>query len=160
MSEKQPLLDGQKVQTAPAERIKVETEDFINAVKGDRYNCAMVWAIRRKYPDARRVMADVKTVAFSRGEQRFVYPATDDIVENVIKPLDTGGEVKPCIVRLSDGYVKPVNHRSEDALERQNKSVRTRVAQRKQEGMKDPYRPYPTSSGYRRLTVLIKDGDM
>jgi hypothetical protein len=154
VSDNTPLLDGQDIQAAPVERIKVELSDYANAVSGDRYNCALVWAIRRKHPEARRVQVDTKQVGFSIGEQRFVYPSTDEIVDKVIRPLDTGGEVAPCTIRLSDGYVKPVQHTDVDGLQRKNATQRTKTADKRRKG-EDPYTP--NSARYRRLTVVVRD---
>src|SRR5579859_1951060 len=145
---KQPQLDGQEHQDAPSQRIKVETDDFFNAVKGDQYNCALVWAIRRRFPEAQRVAVNTDRVAFTIDETRYVYPTTPQIVEHVIKPLDQGGEVSPCTVQLSNGWTKPKVHRSEEAevKHRQNERIRT-VKEKKGEHV-------PQSSSYKRLMVV------
>ena len=148
-----PAFDGVEVQSAPVERVKVEMDDFTNAVKGDRYNCALVWAIRRKHPEARRVQVDTSHVGFSIGETRYVYPTSPEIIERVIRPLDTGGEVKPCTVKLSDGYTKPVQHKDEDGLQKKNNQQRKSVAEKKQRGESLA----PASARYRRLTVMVTE---
>jgi hypothetical protein len=146
-------FDGQEHQAAPGERIKVENEDFVNAVAGDRYNCALVWAIRRQFPDALRVSVNTDHVAFSIDETRYVYPTTEHIVETVIKPLDQGGECKPVTVTLSNGVTKPVRHvDTQEQIQARRANNRNRFSKRAHNEM-----PPPQASSYKRLMVVKAD---
>lgn len=95
---------------APDDSVRVNDEDCIYAIKSNQYQCAIVRAIWRKYPKARRVRVNKNTIAFSIDEERFVYPTPESAVESIIKPLDTGGAPEPGLVRLKGGIVKPVEH--------------------------------------------------
>lgn len=95
---------------APDDTVRVEPEDIIDAIAADQFNCAIVCAIQRKFPKARRVKVNKKTIAFSIGDDRFVYPTPESAVETIIEPLDRGGVPTPGLVRLKAGIVKPVDH--------------------------------------------------
>ena len=143
-----PEFDGQETQAAPSQRVKVEINDFANAVAGDRYNCALVWAIRRKFPEAKRVSVNTDRVAYSVDETRFVYPSTEQIIEHVIKPLDQGGECKPVTVLLANGYTKPVKHYEGEKLEKHVTDNRRRTVKTKRG------EHIPQSSSYKRLKIM------
>lgn len=145
----QPKLDGQEHQAAPSQRVKVELDDFKNAVKGDRFNCALVWAIRRKFPEAQRVSVNTDHVAYSIDETRYVYPTTEQIIQKVIKPLDQGGEVEPVTVQLANGTTKPVIHYDKDRAMQIRDGYRARTS-RRAHGEQAP----PQSSSYKRLMVV------
>lgn len=98
---------------APDDSVRVNEEDCIYAVKANQFQCAIVRAVWRKYPEARRVRVNKNTIAFSIGEERFVYPTPETAVESIIKPLDTGGAPEPGLVRLKAGIVKPVEHKED-----------------------------------------------
>lgn len=95
---------------APDDTVRVTEDDCIYAVKANQYSCAIARAIWRKYPNARLVRVNKKTISFSIDEERFFYPTPESTVESIIKPLDTGGKPEPGLVRLKGGHVKPVNH--------------------------------------------------
>lgn len=94
----------------PDRTYRVNDEDIANAVAADQWNCAIVCAIQRQVPDAMRVTANKKHIAYSVGETRFIFPTPPDAVEKIIKPLDTGQEVKPMTIRLQNGRARPVVH--------------------------------------------------
>jgi hypothetical protein len=104
---------------APANRIKVTESDIVNATAQNQFQCAIVRAVQREIPDATRVSANRKHIAWTVGEQRFVYNTPPVAVEAVIKPFDTGGKPEPIALQLTNGYVKPVEH-----LEPEGKKVR------------------------------------
>jgi hypothetical protein len=95
---------------APDYAVRVEESDIRQAIAADQFNCAIVCAIQRKFPEARRVIVNKKKIAFSVGEYRLVYPTPESAVETIIEPLDTGGTPSPGLVRLKEGVVQPVRH--------------------------------------------------
>jgi hypothetical protein len=141
-----PGFDGVTTLPAPNDRIPVGAEDYARAVPGDQYKCALAWAIRRKYPQALRIRVNRGEVSFSIGDQRMHYPSDDQIVEQVIRPLDTGGELKPTTVRLHDGYVTPVQYSDEDQLAKKRIDMAERSAQARRAG-ENP----SAASGFRRF---------
>lgn len=112
--------------TARTERFKVEEQDFVTAVSGDQYNCALAVCIQRTLPKAKDVRVNVKTVSWVENDARFRYPTPETAVDSVIKPLDTHktGELKPVTVKLTNGTVRPVYYRDDDELERQRRYQR------------------------------------
>lgn len=134
MPKKIPAFDGVTTLPAPNDRVPVGAEDFAKAVKGDQYKCALAWAIRRKYPQAMRIRVNRGEVSFSIGEQRRHYPSDENIVEQVIRPLDTGGELKPTTVRLHDGYVTPVRYSDEEQLVKKRLEMAERASQARRSG--------------------------
>ncbi len=147
MSKKTPDFDGVTTLPAPNDRIPVGAEDYARAVKGDQYKCALAWAIRRKYPQAMRIRVNRGEVSFSIGEQRMHYPSDEEIIEQVIRPLDTGGELKPTTVRLHDGYVTPVQYSDEEQLARKRLVMAERASKARRNGVINE----SSKAGYRRF---------
>ena len=148
MPRKTPDIDGTNVLPAPVMNVKVETDDFVKAVQGDQYNCALVWAIHRKFPQAKRVAVNTESVRFSLDGMRYVYPSDETIVERVIRPLDTGGEVQPTTVKLHDGYAKTCKVTTEAQETTHNQEQREYKVKVKK-GLHTPI-----SSNYKRLMVV------
>lgn len=107
---------------APDDTVRVNEEDCAYAIKSNQYRCAIVRAIWRKYPEARRVRVNKNTIAFSIDEERFVYPTPETAVESIIRPLDTGGTPEPGLVRLQAGIVMPVRHEDNVQAERDRRA--------------------------------------
>lgn len=150
----QPKIDGTDHQAAPDMSVLVQTDDFADAVRSDQHNCALVWAIRRKFPEARRVRVNTEHVTFARGETRYVYPTTEQIKEKVIKPLDTGGDCDPVTVKLTGGWTKPVIRREAPKM-----TARERLdAERRRNARVKRGEITPSSAGYNRLRVVKTDG--
>lgn len=149
MSKKTPDFDGVTTLPAPNDRISVGAEDFAHAVPGDQYKCALAWAIRRKYPQAMRIRVNRGAVSFSIGDERRHYPSDESIVESVIRPLDTGGELKPTTVRLHDGYTVPVRYSDEDQLAKKRADMALRASNARRSGNDS------AAAGFRRF----KDGE-
>lgn len=118
---------------APNEVIRYTEDDIQEAVRGDQYDCVLSCAIARRYPAARRIRVNEQQIAFSIGEERFVYPTQEEVIEAVIKPFDEKGpaELKPGVVRLTGGIVKPVQHITDND---RIKEVRARVRVLKNRG--------------------------
>jgi hypothetical protein len=76
--------------------VSITDEDLESAVPQDKHNCAIVRAIQRQIPEAMFVTADRKTIRFSlpfdrtagKTGTRYVFPVTEEIAENVIRPVD------------------------------------------------------------------------
>lgn len=147
MPKKQPAFDGSDVQAAPNDRISVGADDYARAVPGDQFQCAMVWAIRKKYPAAKRIRANAGEISFSMGDTRYHYPSDEQIIETVIRPLDTGGTLVPTTVRLHDGYTTPVNYLDEDKLAEK----RRQMAERASAARRSPSLNEAAKSGFRRF---------
>ena len=141
-----PDFDGVTTLPAPNDRIPVGAEDFARAVPGDQYQCALAWAIRRRYPQAMRIRVNRGSVSFSIGDERRHYPSDENIVESVIRPLDTGGELKPTTVRLHDGYSVPVRYSDEDQLAKKRTDMAERASQARRSGANPS-----ASRGFRRF---------
>lgn len=88
--------------------VNVEQEDIDGAVPRNQYQCAIVRAIQRQYPQAIRVTVNSNKIGFTIREDRFVYPTPPEAVEAIIKPLDTGGTPHPITLQLRGGVVKDV----------------------------------------------------
>lgn len=146
MSKKIPAFDGVTTLPAPNDRVPVGAEDFAKAVPGDQYKCALAWAIRRRYPNAMRIRVNRGEVSFSIGDQRRHYPSDERIVEQVIRPLDTGGELKPTTVRLHDGYTTPVRYSDEDQLARKRLDMAERASAARRSGENES-----AAAGFRRF---------
>lgn len=117
---------------APARVLNMKDEDIANASPRDQFQCAIVRTVQRQFPDAVRVKANIDHIAWSIGEQRFVYDTPEVAVDAVIKPLDTGNKPEPIILRLTNGYVKPVYHSDPE------RAVTQRDATRKREQSTNP----------------------
>jgi len=130
-----PDFDGVTTLPAPNDRIPVGAEDYARAVPGDQYQCALAWAIRRRYPQAMRIRVNRGEVSFSIGDQRMHYPSDEKIVEQVIRPLDTGGKLEPTTVRLHDGYVTPVQYSDETQLAKKRADMAERASQARRAGI-------------------------
>lgn len=112
---------------APDYAVRVEDEDIKEAIAADQFNCAITLAIQRKFPKARRVKVNKNTIAFSIGENRYVYPTPESAVETIIEPLDKGGAPIPGLVRLKAGMIKPVDHSRTDDDEQWQRAKRREV---------------------------------
>lgn len=133
---------------APNDTIRYTEEDIKEAIAGDQYDCAVSCAIQRRYPAARRIMVNEKTIAFSIDEERFVYPTPEPTIEQVIKPFDRGEVVEPGIVRLTGGIVKPVHHVDKD---KQVAEARRRAREIKRRGTAPEPEHKSTSRDYGRF---------
>lgn len=100
----------------PDRRILVTQEDIDHGLARNQYNCAIVRAIQRKYPEAVRVRVNAKLIGFSIGEERFTYPTPPEAVESIIKPFDQGGKPEAGWITLKAGKVKDVEHSDERTL--------------------------------------------
>lgn len=119
---------------APNDVIRYTEEDIKEAVGGDQYDCAVSCAIQRRYPSARRIMTNDKYIAFSIGEERFVYPTDEQTIEDVLKPFDAGETIQPGVVYLRNGIIKPVKHMDPD---KQVAEARRRAREIKKRGTKN-----------------------
>lgn len=128
-----PYVKKNELGLAPNDVIRYTDDDIQEAVRGDQYDCVLACAIARRYPAARRIRVNEGQIAWSVGEERFVYPTPEVAVESVIKPFDQKGpaEVTPGIVKLTGGIVKPVQHMTDNDRIRE---VRARVRTLKQRG--------------------------
>ena len=95
---------------APDDTVRVLDEDIAEGIRANQFNCAIVCAIQRKYPEAKRVRVNSGTIAFSIGEERRIYPTPEVTVETMIKPFDRAETPTPGIVRLKGGIAKEVIH--------------------------------------------------
>lgn len=129
--------------------IEVEQQDIDNAIPRDQYQCAIVMAIQRRYPDAIRVTVNAKHIAFSIREDRFVYPTPQEAIDAVIKPLDTGGKPEPVVIKLRGGVVKEVQASApstDETRRNQRAQSRTKTARQK----RDP-KPHNRKSEWERF---------
>ena len=75
--------------------VQILDEDVAYAKQQDRYACAIVRAIQRVLPQALRVRADTKEIAFSlpEDETRYYFQTPEDVIKKVIEPFDKTGNV-------------------------------------------------------------------
>lgn len=89
-------------------------DDVALAEARDRWACAIVRCIQREIPDSKFVRADTEVIAYSSGGHRYEYSTPQELVDKIIKPLDTGKKVKPIDFDLGAPTVKQVQHLSEE----------------------------------------------
>lgn len=72
--------------------VEIKDEDLCYARRQDRYGCAIVRAIQRALPEAIRVKADTKEIAFSLPDDdtRYYFQTPPQVVAKVIRPFDEG----------------------------------------------------------------------
>lgn len=77
--------------------IAVTEGDYQYALRHNRYNCAIVRAIQRQFPDATRVLVDTQRISFSLDDdRRYDAPTPKNAVDKLIKPFDElGSEAAP-----------------------------------------------------------------
>lgn len=114
-------------------RVPMIQEDCDYAVQSDQFNCGLVRAIQRLFPDAVSVRANTKVVAWSDAgtDMRYEFPTPPDVIEDIIRVNDKRGPqaVKPRVVRLKDGKMRPRDH---DTTSRQARKERQAERQRRQ----------------------------
>lgn len=111
-------------QAAPDMVISINQDDINHGIARNQFNCAIVRAIQRRFPDAQRVRANSEHIGFSieSEDTRYTFPTPASAVENVIKPFDKGQTPKPTRIHLMGGTVRPVKHHdAEKARERRDK---------------------------------------
>lgn len=145
-----PDIDGENVIAVGNDTVRVKDEHFRQAVPGDQFNCALVWAIRDKMPDALRVRVNTEEVAYTRGGVRYHYPTDDAIKEKVIEPLDTGAPVESVTIRLHDGYAVLTSAYT-DAEQRRSRDNHRK--KRAENGRGNPQ----MQRGYRRMRIVNGD---
>lgn len=108
--------DMTTAQAAPDRQLPVTQEDIDHAVARDQFNCAIVRAIQRKYPEAVRVRANSKHIGFSlpAEDNRYTYPTPPAAVDRIIKPLDRNEPPEPMRLHLSGGEVRQIHHGYDD----------------------------------------------
>lgn len=113
-------------------RFTVLPEDQIYARRQDRYNCAIVRAIQREYPDATFVRADTEVIAFSEGNHRYVFDTPARVIDKLIKPFDEGDLTieRPIHVTLAVPTIKQLHKRTEEEQNAHRKAVRTARARK------------------------------
>lgn len=95
--------------------VDITDDDEKWARQRNRYNCAIVRAIQRTLPDALRVRADAKEIAFSlpQDDTRYYFRTPPEVVKNVIKPFDQGQPITDRTFILEAAYAaEPIKHRS------------------------------------------------
>lgn len=72
--------------------IEVTPGDVQYAKRHDRFNCAIVRAIQRQYPEAVRVLVDTERISFAMDDdRRYDWETPQPVVDKLIKPFDTKG---------------------------------------------------------------------
>lgn len=108
--------------------IAVTPGDYQYAKRHDRFNCAIVRAIQRLFPDACRVLVDAETISFALDDDRrydFATPKT--VVAKIIKPFDVEGPQAAAdhfSFKLRGGTSREVIHA--DARTKREKRVKER----------------------------------
>lgn len=107
--------------------ITITPEDEAYARKQNRFNCAIVRAIQRQVPDALRVMADTRHIAFSleRDDMRYEFDTPAEVVEKIIKPFDRGLPLELYSFQLiNPTSATPILHRTVQERQTQRTAVR------------------------------------
>lgn len=139
-------------------RIPMNQEDCDYAVQSDQYNCGLVRAIQRLFPDAVSVRANTKVVAWSDAatDMRYEFPTPPDVIENIIRVNDEQGPkaVTPRVVRLKNGKMRPRDHDSTSRKarkERQAERQRRRSPEFKKRGSQVKAAAKANTAGYQRF---------
>lgn len=132
--------------------ITVSKADIEHAVGRNQFNCAIVRAIQRKYPEATRVRVNAEWIGFTLPDEdkRFTYPTPPKAVETIIKPLDTGGAPKPGRLKLSDGDYRGIQHNPPGRKKAMRDRQREVTTRRKQ---MSPQQKAPQKSEYNRFAA-------
>lgn len=132
-------------------------EDCDLAVAADQYNCGLVRAIQRIFPDAVNVEVNTQHVAWSDVglDKRFTFDTPEDVIEDIITPNDKRGPdaVTPRVVRLKNGTMRDRDHDSTSRAARKE-----RQAERTRRGSPEfvnrgsmQNKAHPRSAGYNRF---------
>lgn len=141
-------------------RIAVKQEDCDIAVKSDQYNCALVRAIQRTFPDAVNVRVNTKSVRWSdvATDMRYEFPTPQSVIDEIITPNDKRGPeaIHPHTVRLKDGTMRERDHdtrsrrarkeREAERTRRNNPEFRERGSQKAKAAAK------ANEAGYQRFS--------
>lgn len=106
--------------------IEITDEDLAIAQQRDKWGCAIVCAIQRKYPNALRVAVDRDRIAFSLPDEdtRYVFETPADVREHVIKPFDLKQEIEPEWRQFTISHAieaKPIMHNPERSRQERNR---------------------------------------
>jgi hypothetical protein len=106
--------------------LAVTEEDIRFGLAQDSYSCALAHAIYRTFPSAMRVRVTKKTIGWSDEDNgvRYIYPTPPLADERVIRPNDTGGEVKPTRIRLTGGQFREVQHKNKRETREQMRKMK------------------------------------
>lgn len=112
--------------------ITITPEDIAWGEAQNSGRCAIVRAIQREVPDAVRVIANTKNIAFSleRDDYRYTFDTPEEAIENIIKPFDLGLPVTPgtSFSLVNPTSAEPRQHR--DAATRQTHRQNQRLNRR------------------------------
>lgn len=135
---------------APEQDITVTKADIEHAVGRNQFNCAIVRAIQRKYPEATRVRVNAEWIGFTLPDEdrRYTYPTPQKAIETIIKPLDTGGTPKPGRIRLADGDYRGIQHNPPGKKKAARDHAREVTTRRRQ---MSPQQKAPQKSEYNRF---------
>ncbi|SRR5258708_5227819 len=112
--------------------VDINDEDERFARQQNRYNCVIVRAIQRALPDALRVSANTKEIAFSlpQDDTRYYFQTPPEVVKNIIEPFDKHQPITGRTFILTSAYAaEPMIHRNREAVIAQRNARRTRAPQ-------------------------------
>lgn len=111
------------------ELVNVIETDIEWGIAQDRWNCIFARALQREHPSATFVRVEVDTVAYTELGHRYTFDTPPELVDKVIRPLDTGKPVKPCVIVLREPTVTQAKkmtpeRRAEIRTRERNKTVK------------------------------------
>ena len=135
---------------APDRNITVSAADIQHGLSRNQFNCAIVRAIQRTYPEAQRVRVNAEWIGFTMPDEqtRYTYPTPDKAVKTIIQPLDTGSVPKPGRLRLENGEARPVQHNPPGKKKAKRDRYREATTRRKQ---MSPQQHAPQHSEFKRF---------
>lgn len=111
--------------------VEISDDDLAVAVKQDKWGCAIVCALQRRYPNALRVTVDEKHISLSMPDDdtRYTFETPVDVREHVIKPFDLGQPIDPEWRSFTIDHAieaKPITHNADKSRKERNRIRRVR----------------------------------
>lgn len=110
--------------------VTIQPEDIAWAEAQNSGRCAIVRAIQRELPDAVRVIANTKIIAFSLDTEdyRYTFPTPQEAIDNIIKPFDLGQTIEPgtSFTLVNPTSAEPRQHRDKATLRQYRQNTRVK----------------------------------
>lgn len=114
--------------------VEISDDDLAVAAKQDKWGCAIVCALQRRYPNALRVAVDERHISLSMPDDdtRYTFETPAEVREHVIKPFDLGQPIDPEWRSFTIDHAieaKPMTHNPERNRAERNRIRRKRPTQ-------------------------------
>lgn len=136
-------------------RIPMNQTDCDLAVAADQFNCGLVRAIQRIFPDAVNVRVNTKKIAWSDVglDKRFEFDTPEDVVEDIIRVNDTESPqaVTPRVIRLKGGRMRDRDHDTVSRTARKERVAERERRQKPEYQERGSTKVNQNSAGYQRF---------